>query len=71
MGSDVLVKNLAGSDFYDDEQVEGPEPGGDHHEEVAGRHDLGMVADEGQPTLFRVTRAHRTVSMEVLADGET
>jgi hypothetical protein len=26
-----------------------------------------MVADEGQPTLFRVRRAHRTV--EVLADS--
>jgi hypothetical protein len=28
-----------------------------------------MVAYEGQPTLFRVRRAHRTLSAEVLADG--
>ena len=43
--------------------------GGHHHEEVAGHHDLGMVANKGQPVLFRVRRAHRTVSAEVLADG--
>jgi hypothetical protein len=29
----------------------------------------GMIVDEGQPTLFRVRRAHGTASMEVLADG--
>jgi hypothetical protein len=28
-----------------------------------------MVADKGQPALFRVRRVHRTVSMELLADG--
>ena len=69
MGSYVLVQNLAGSDFYDDEDIEGTECSGDHHEEVAGHNDLGMVADEGQPTLFRVKRAHRTVPAEVLAGG--
>src|SRR5215471_6955893 len=69
MGRGVEVENLAGSDLHDDENVEGPEGGGDHHEEVAGYHDLGMIADEGQPTLFRVRRAHRTRSAEVLADG--
>src|SRR5215831_16604653 len=69
MRSDVLMKNLAGSDFYDDEHVEGAEGGGDHDEEVAGHYDLGMVADEGQPALFRVRRAHRTVIAKVLADG--
>src|SRR5215831_7637369 len=47
MGSDVLLENLARSDLYDDEDVERTECGGDHHEEVAGHHDLGMVADEG------------------------
>src|SRR5215471_6324030 len=62
MGRDVVVENPAGSDLHDEEDVEG-----DHHEEVAGHHDFGMVADEGQPTLFRVRRVHRTV--EVLADG--
>src|SRR5215831_5516377 len=61
MGRDVVVENLAGSNLYDDEDVEGTERGRDHHEEVAGYHDFGMVADEGQPTLFRVRRAHRTV----------
>src|SRR5215469_1826998 len=65
----VVVENSAGSDFYDDEDIEGAEGGGDYHEEVAGHHDLGMVADEGQPLLFRVRRAHITVSAEVLADG--
>src|SRR5215813_7239712 len=69
MGRGVEVENLAGSDLHDDEDVEGPEGGGDHHEEVAGHHDLGMIADEGQPTLFRVRRAHRTLSAEALADG--
>ena len=47
MGSDVLVENLAGSDLHHDQDVEGAECGGDHHEEVAGHNDLGMVADEG------------------------
>src|SRR5215471_11171499 len=47
MGSDVLVENPAGSDLYDDEDVEGPEGGGDHHEEVAGHHGFGMITDEG------------------------
>jgi len=69
MGGDVVVKNLAGPDLHDDEDVEGAECGGDHHEEVAGYHDLGMVADKSQPALFRVRRAHWTISMEVLADG--
>src|SRR5215471_316809 len=69
MGSYVVVDNHAGSDLYDDEDVEGAEGGGDHHEEVAGHHDLGMIPDEGQPALFRVRRAHGTISVEVLADG--
>ena len=64
-----MVENLAGSDLHYNEDVEGTECGGDHHEEVAGHHDLGMVADKGQPALFRVRRAQWTVSMEVLAHG--
>src|SRR5215471_8785482 len=68
MGRDVVVENLAGSDLHHDEDVEGAECRGDHHEEVAGYHDLGMVADKSQPALFRVRRAHWTISMEVLAD---
>jgi hypothetical protein len=36
MSRDVVVENLAGSDLHDDENVEGPEGGGDHHEEVTG-----------------------------------
>ena len=47
-----MVENLALSDLHDDEDVEGAECGGDHHEEVAGHHNLGMVADKGQPALF-------------------
>src|SRR5215471_3719778 len=54
MGRDVVVDNLAGSDLHDNEDVEGTEWGGDHHEEIAGHHDLGVVVDEGQPALFRV-----------------
>lgn len=34
-----------------------------------GHHDFGMIADKGQPALFRVRGAHGTVSMEVLADS--
>src|SRR5258707_9896912 len=40
MGSDVLVENLAGSDLHHDQDVEGAERGGDHHEEVACHNDL-------------------------------
>src|SRR5262245_38402044 len=68
MGSYVVVENLAGSDLHGNEDVEGTECGGDHHE-IAGHNDLGVVADEGQPALFRVRRAHRTVFAKVLADG--
>ena len=63
------MENPPRFDLNDDEDVEGTECGGDHHEEVAGHHDLGVVADEGQPTLFRVRRAHRAVPPEVLADS--
>jgi hypothetical protein len=47
MGSDVLVENPAGSDLHHDQDVESAKRGGDHHEEVAGHNDLGVVADEG------------------------
>ena len=63
------MENPARSDLYDDKDVEGPEGGGDHHEEVAGHYDLAMIVDEGQPTLLPVRRPNWTVSMEVLADG--
>jgi hypothetical protein len=56
VGRDVVVENPAGSDLHDDEDVQGPEKRSNHHEEVAGHHDLGMVADKGQPALFRVRR---------------
>src|SRR5215831_6067287 len=69
MVSDIVVENLPRFDLHDDEDVEGTECGGDHHEEVAGHHDLGMVADKGQPALFWVRRAPWNVSMQVLADG--
>ena len=54
MASDIVVENSPRFDLDDDEDVEGTECGGDHHEEVAGYHNLGMVADKGQPALFRV-----------------
>src|SRR5262252_8621035 len=69
MGSYVLVENLAGSDLYDDEDVEGAEGGRDHHEEVGGYYDFGVITDEGQPALFRVECVHRAVSAEVPSDG--
>jgi hypothetical protein len=69
MGRDVVVENPAGSDLHHDENVEGAEGGRDHHEEVAGHYDFGMITDEGQPALFRVRRARRPVMAEVLADG--
>src|SRR5260370_2014344 len=47
MGSDVLVENPARSDLHHDQDVEGAERGSDHHKEVAGHNDLGMVVDEG------------------------
>src|SRR5215469_8137362 len=43
------------SEFFDGT---GTERGGDHHKEVTGHHDLGMVADEAQPALFRIGYAH-------------
>src|SRR5215471_11040942 len=69
VGRDVVVENLVGSDLHDHEDVEGTEWGGDHHEEIASHHCLGVVVDEGQPALFRVRRAHWTVFAKVLADG--
>src|SRR5215472_17416627 len=69
MASDIVVENPPRTDLHDDEDVEGTECGGDHHEEVAGHHDLGMVADKGQPALFGGRRVPWTVSMQVLADG--
>ena len=68
MGRDLAVENLAGSDLHDNEDVEGPECSGDHHEEIASHHYLGVVVDEGQPALFRVRRAHRSVFAKVLTD---
>jgi len=46
MGRGVVVENLAGSNLYHEEDIEGSEGGRDHHQEVAGQHDLGMVADQ-------------------------
>ena len=46
MGRGVVVENLAGSNLYHEEDIEGSEGGRDQHEEVAGHHDLGMVADK-------------------------
>ena len=42
----VEVENLAGSNLYHEEDIEGSEGGRDQHEEVACHHDLGMVADK-------------------------
>jgi len=39
-----------------------------HNEEVARHNHLGVVMDEGQPTLFGIGRPHRAVA-QVLPDG--
>jgi len=52
MGRGVVVENLAGSNLYHEQDKEGAEGGRDHHEEVAGHHDLGMVADQVSQLCF-------------------
>ena len=50
-----------------DEYIQRAERGSDHNEEVAGHDHLGMVADESQPTLLWIGRAHRSTSAQVLS----
>ena len=63
----VVMQDPTGAQFHDHEHVQCTEGGGDHHEEVAGRDHLGMVADEGEPTLFWIGRAHWSPGAQVLS----
>jgi hypothetical protein len=72
MSGHVVVEDSAGPHFHQHEYVEVSESGCDHDEEVTGHDDLGMVVDEGQPTLFRIGRARRAaVSQVVLRKNST
>ena len=48
--------------FHDHEYVKGAKSGRNHNEEVTRHDHLGMVMDEGQPTLLWIGRAHRAVA---------
>ena len=69
MRGHVLVENSPRCQFHDYEYVKGAERGRDHDEEVA-RHDrLGMIVDEGQPTLLGIGCAYRPAVLQVLLHG--
>ena len=61
------MEDPARAQLHDDEYVQCAERGCDHNEEVAGRDHLGMIADEGQPTLLWIGRAHRSGGAQVLS----
>src|SRR5712691_10358222 len=65
----VLVENSTCPQFHDHEYVKGAESGRDYHEEIARHNRLGMVMDEGQPTLLWIGCAHRSAALQVLLDG--
>jgi hypothetical protein len=50
MGRDVMVENLAGSDLYDDEDVEGPQ------EEVLGSQRAARPGKEHEETALTSNR---------------
>jgi hypothetical protein len=58
VGGHIVMEDSAGAHFHDHEYVQYAECGSDHDEKVTGKHHLGMVADESQPTLFWIGRAH-------------
>jgi hypothetical protein len=57
MRRDIVVHDSACSDFHDQEKVEDAKRGRHDNEEIAGHDGLGVVADEGHPTLLWVRRA--------------
>ena len=67
VGGNVVMNKLPGAQLQDHEYTENPEGGRDHNEEVT-RH-LGMVVDEGQPTLLGIRRARRRATTQVLLHG--
>ena len=66
MRLDIAVKNLPRTQFHGHEHVKGAESGRDHDETVASHNCLGVVADEGPPTLLWNRRAHRAANAQVL-----
>src|SRR4026209_1826407 len=54
MGGHIVMENSPRSHFHDHEYVKRAKSGRDHGEEVARHDHLGMVADEGQPSLLRI-----------------
>src|SRR4051794_21208381 len=69
VSGDVVMENSSATQFDNDEHVQYAECGGDHDEKVAGDDYLSMVSDEGQPTLLRIGRAHRSATTQVLSDS--
>jgi hypothetical protein len=66
----VVMHDSACPDFQDHEYVEHPEHGRDHDKEVAGNDALGVIPNEGHPTLLRIRSAPRPASLAlVLADS--
>jgi len=63
----VEVQNPARADLHRHEHVEDLEGCGDRDEEIAGNDRLGVVSDEGRPTLISTSPA-RVISGQVFPD---
>src|SRR4029077_6316416 len=66
VGGDVVMEDSPSAQFHDHEYVKGAKSGRNHNEEVTRHDPLGMVMDEGQPTLLWIGRAHRAVAQVLL-----
>jgi hypothetical protein len=53
MSCDVEMSDSARAHFHNQENVQDPKTGRHRGEEIAGENSLGMVANEGHPTLRR------------------
>ena len=62
----VVMENPSGSQFHQHEYVQSSERGRDHDEEVTRHDELGVIADEGRPSLFWIGRAHRAAVAQAL-----
>jgi len=69
VGGDVVMENSSRSEFHDHEYAQGAESGCDDDEKVTRHDHLGMVVDEGQPTLLWIGRAHRSAATQALLYG--
>src|SRR5688572_32753638 len=61
------MEDPARAQLHQDDYVQRAERGGDQDEEVAGDDHVGMIADEGQPTLLWIGRAQRSAGAQVLS----